>query len=39
MAINKENDHLLRILSMIESGIAKIYKRFSTKKKLLRTSP
>ena len=32
MAINKENDHLLRILSTIESGIAKIYKRFSTKK-------
>ncbi len=32
MAINKENDHLLRILSTVESGIAKIYKRFSTKK-------
>jgi len=32
MAINKENDRLLKILSTIESGIAKIYKRFSAKK-------
>src|SRR4030042_4398950 len=32
MGLNQENDRLLEILSTIESGIAKIYKRFSTKK-------
>ena len=32
MGYNKENDRLLEILSNVESGIAKIYKRFSTKK-------
>lgn len=32
MAVNKENDRLLGILSTIESSLAKIYERFSTKK-------
>ena len=32
MDFNKQNDRLLEILTAIESDIAKIYKRFSTKK-------